>query len=133
MAANRIVLLASIFFLIVVIFQSCYNDATLVIDNSPAITKTVSFSSDIIPILSKTCSISGCHNTGGQTPDLTSAKAFSSLTIGGFITTATPDQSVLYLYLIGKKTPEMPLGSANNPSNINQLVLAWIQQGAKNN
>jgi len=27
----------------------------------------------------------------------------------------------------------MPLGAANNPSNINNLMLAWIKQGAKNN
>jgi len=27
----------------------------------------------------------------------------------------------------------MPVGGPNNPSNINQYVLAWVKQGAKNN
>ena len=133
MTAKRIILWASTCTVILIVLQSCFNDATLVIDNSPAITKAVSFSNDIIPLFAKNCSISGCHNSGGVTPDLTSTKAYSSLTVGNFINTANPKQSLLYMYLTGAKTPAMPLGSPNNPSNINQYVLAWIQQGAKNN
>jgi hypothetical protein len=113
--------------------QSCTESTTLVIDNSPAVTKTVSFSSDIIPIFNNSCSIPGCHNSGGKVPDLTAGKAYASLTIGNYLNLGAPDQSVLYLYLTGKKSPQMPMGAAPNPSNLNNLVLAWIQQGAKNN
>jgi hypothetical protein len=115
------------------VLQSCYDAATVVIDNSPTITKTVSFQKDIIPIFNKNCSAAGCHNTGGKSPDLTADKAYSSLQIGKYFDTKSPDQSVLYLYLTGKKSPQMPMGGPSNPSSINQLVLAWIKQGAKNN
>jgi len=133
MTAKRIILLASIFTVILIVFQGCYDATTLVIDNSPAVTKTVSFKTDLIPIFDKSCNMAGCHNTGGKQPDLTTAKAYASLTIGNYLNLASPDQSVVYLYLVGKKTPQMPLGAANNPSNLNNLMLAWIQQGAKNN
>jgi len=133
MTAKRIILLASIFTVILIVFQGCYDATTLVIDNSPAVTKTVSFKTDLIPIFDKSCNMAGCHNTGGKQPDLTSDKAYASLTIGNYLNIAAPDQSVVYLYLVGKKNPQMPLGAANNPSNINNLMLAWIKQGAKNN
>jgi hypothetical protein len=133
MTAKRIILLASLFTMILIVFQGCYDATTLVIDNSPAVTKIVSFKTDLIPIFDKSCNMAGCHNTGGKQPDLTSDKAYASLTIGNYLNLASPNQSVVYLYLTGKKTPQMPLGTANNPSNINNLMLAWIQQGAKNN
>ena len=133
MTAKRIILLASIFTVILIVFQGCYDATTLVIDNSPAVTKTVSFKTDLIPIFDKSCNMAGCHNTGGKQPDLTADKAYASLTIGNYLNIAAPDQSVVYLYLVGKKNPQMPLGAANNPSNINKLMLAWIKQGAKNN
>lgn len=125
--------IAIAFVVFLAVSQSCTESTTLVIDNSPAVTKTVSFSSDIIPIFNSSCSVPGCHNSGGKVPDLTASKAYASLTIGNYLNLGAPDQSVLYLYLTGKKSPQMPLGAAPNPSNLNNLVLAWIQQGAKNN
>jgi hypothetical protein len=130
---KTIVPIAVIFVILLLVSQSCTDNTTLVVDNSPAVTKTVSFSSDIIPIFNSSCSLSGCHSSGGKAPDLTATKAYSSLTIGNYLNLAAPEQSVLYLYLTGKKSPQMPLGAAANPSNLNNLVLAWIKQGAKNN
>ena len=133
MTAKRILLLASTLTVMLIAFQSCYDATTLVIDNSPAVTKTVSFKTDLVPIFNNSCNMAGCHNTGGKQPDLTTDKAYAALTIGNYLNIATPNQSVVYLYLTGKKTPQMPLGASSNPSNINNLMLAWIQQGAKNN
>jgi len=133
MTPKRIIQIATLLTVVLVALQSCYDNATLVIDNSPAINRPVTFSNDVVPLLVKSCTMSGCHNAGGQAPDLTATKAYASLINGSFINTASPNQSTLYLYLTGKKTPAMPLGAAPNPSNINQYVLAWIQQGAKNN
>lgn len=112
----------------------CKKDVTVVIDNGAAAVanKTISFSGDIVPILSKSCSITGCHVSGGQAPDLSAAKAYSSLT-GGFVNTSKPESSKVYLSLTGKGAMTMPVGSANNPSNLNNLMLTWIKQGAKNN
>ncbi len=114
------------------LFYSCTKDTTVVIDNTPAVTKTVSFAKDLQPILTKSCAISGCHN-GAIAPDLTAANAYTTLMGGNFINKAAPESSVVYLWLTGKEAISMPAGSANNPSNINGLMLAWIKQGAKNN
>lgn len=121
--------IASLFFLLF----SCTKNTTVYVDNSPEITTDVFFAKDIVPIFSDKCSNSGCHNTNGHVPDLTPDKAYNSLINGSFIDKGTPANSSLYLWLTGKNTPAMPVGGPSNPSNINQLVLAWIKQGAKNN
>ena len=110
----------------------CSKSTTVIEDNSPAITGTVSFSKDIQPILTKSCALSGCHS-GSVAPNLTSATAYNALTNGNFLSVGTPANSLVYLWLTGKESATMPLGASNNPSNINALMLAWIKQGAKNN
>ena len=111
----------------------CTKNATLVVKTAPEITRTISFATDIVPIFGTSCSITGCHNSGGKAPDLTASKAFASLTNGNYINTATPASSELYLWLTGKRSTAMPAGATNDPSSINELVLAWIKQGAQNN
>jgi len=118
---------------VVFIFFGCYKTATVVLSNEQAVTKTVSLVNDVIPVFDKNCTASGCHNTGGHVPDLTASRAYNSLINGNYVNLAAPDKSDIYLWLTGKKSTPMPMGAANNPSNINQLVLAWIKQGAKNN
>jgi hypothetical protein len=110
----------------------CSKSTTVIEDNSPAITGTVSFSKDIQPILTKSCALSGCHS-GSVAPNLSSATAYNALTNGNFVSVGTPANSLVYLWLTGKESATMPLGATNNPSNINALMLAWIKQGAKNN
>ena len=117
---------------LVLIINSCTKTTTVPIDNSPAITTTVSFSKDIQPILAKSCALSGCHS-GTIAPNLSDATAYTALVNGSFLNTTTPANSVVYLWLTGKEAITMPAGAANNPSNINALMLAWITQGAKNN
>jgi len=117
---------------IITTIASCTKTDTVLIDNTQIITTTVSFAKDIQPILTKSCAISGCHS-GSQAPNLSAATSFSTLSTGGYINTGAPKTSTVYLWLTGKKAVAMPAGSANNPSNINALMLAWITQGAKNN
>ena len=111
---------------------SCTKTTTVIEDTSTAITTPVSFSKDIQPILTKSCAISGCHS-GSVAPNLSAATSYTTLINGNFTNTTTPASSEVYLWLTGKRAVTMPLGSANNPSNINALMLAWIKQGAKNN
>lgn len=118
--------------LFVLVIASCTKNDTVVIDNTPAITTTVSFAKDIQPILTKSCAISGCHS-GSVAPNLSAATSFNGLENANLINTAAPKSSDVYLWLTGKKAVTMPAGAANNPSNINALMLAWITQGAKNN
>ena len=111
--------------------QGCYKDKTVVSDTGAAITRTVTFSGDIIPIFTKSCSLSGCHVTGGKSPDLSATNAYNSLKTGNYFNTNNPESSVMYLWLTGKKTTQMPPGGLNK--DYNALVLAWIKQGANNN
>lgn len=115
-----------------VFVTGCYKVIT-VIPPSEEVTRPVSFKDDLTPILAASCSLSGCHNTGGLKPDLTVDKAYNSLINGNYVNVGTPESSEIYLWLTGKRSTIMPAGATNNPSNINQLVLAWIKQGANNN
>ena len=111
------------------LFISCYKDKTVIFDTGEEITRPVSFTADIIPIFNSSCNLSGCHSPGGKSPDLTITNAYNSLT--GYINTADPQSSELYLWMTGKKGTPMPVGGVNK--DFNALILAWIKQGAKNN
>ena len=118
----------------VVFLASCGKDTTLTIKPQPVeVASTVYFSKDLVPILTKNCAVSGCHSSGGIKPDLSSDNAYNALINGKYIDLTTPANSILYERLIGKLSPSMPMGQTNNPSNLNNLVLAWIKQGAKKN
>src|SRR5690242_9089770 len=119
---NRIIKILSIAAVVVFIFSGCYKTATVVLNNEQAVTKEVSLINDIIPVFDKSCTASGCHSNGGHVPDLTVSRAYNSLVNGNYVNLAAPDKSDLYLWLAGKKSTPMPMGAANNPSNINQLV-----------
>ena len=114
--------------------QSCYEVATVMPDNAGSeVTGPVSFSKDIVPILNANCNVSGCHSSGGVKPNLSADNAFGSLDNGGYLDKGNATNSSVYLWLTGKKSTTMPPNGPNNPSNINQLMLAWIKQGAQNN
>ena len=133
--SNKIIKITSAILVVIVvavIITGCSKTDTLLVDNSPIITTTVSFSKDIAPILTANCAKSGCHN-GSISPNLSAGSAYASLVNGNFTNTATPANSLVYLWLTGKEVATMPLGGTNNPSNINGYILAWITQGAKNN
>lgn len=124
--------LAGLSLLVISTISSCYKTNTLVKNPGSSITETMSFTNDILPIFSKSCALSGCHVSGGKVPDLSSANAYQSLKDGGYIKANDPDNSVLMLWLNGKKSPVMPLG-AGPDDNINAKIYAWINQGAQKN
>ncbi len=132
MSNHKIKITMLVIITLVVTMSGCYKTVTLLEDNSPAITTTVSFSKDLLPILTASCAKSGCHN-GSVAPNLTEASAYNGLVNGNYLNTTTPANSEVYLWLTGKEAATMPLGASNNPSNVNGLMLAWITQGAKNN
>jgi hypothetical protein len=119
--------------LIISLSSGCVKDVTVTISNNVAVTKKVSFSKDIQPLFTANCATSGCHNANHQLPDLEKGDAYNSIKALNLIDITTPANSILYGKMTGKLIPAMPLGAPSNPSNINNLVLAWIQQGALNN
>jgi hypothetical protein len=131
MSTKKIISLTVLAFVLLGL-HSCYKVATVPRNTTKEVTEPVSFAKDIQPLFIANCSMSGCHSPGAIAPDLSPDKAFTSLSNGGYINTGMPETSGIYLWLIGAKTTPMPPGGSN-PSNINNLVLAWIQQGAQNN
>ncbi len=91
----------------------------------------VSFAVDIVPIFNQSCNASGCHSNGGIKPNLTADNAYEALTTGNYLDTITPENSLLYQWMLGNKGAPMPI-SGPNPT-YNAKVLLWIQQGAQNN
>jgi len=93
----------------------------------PDPTDTISFSQQIVPIFSEQ-GCTGCHNAGGQQPDLTPDNAYNSITSMGLVNTGDPVASKIYYY-------PLPDGShfAKYTSAQAALILQWIEQGALDN
>jgi hypothetical protein len=89
----------------------------------------VLFATQIVPIFADKCV--SCHKAGGQAPDLSAAAAYNSIKNMNLINTVTPESSVIYT----EPSPTTP--TVHNWKKYSaaeaQLVLTWIQQGAKNN
>ena len=108
------------------LWQSCEYDW---VETEPVITPdTVSFSQNIIPIFERGCNAGVCHGDGGKNPILTTSDAYNSLTTGGYVDTATPENSIIYTEMAdgGEMNKYTQYGDSD-------LVLKWIQQGALNN
>lgn len=131
MTKKRIVPAIAIVSLVLILGGGCYKGTTLDLTTDLEITEDVSFAGNVVPIFEKSCSISGCHNPNGVSPDLSSDKAFNSLTNGGYIDVSSPENSLVYAFVSGKRTPVMPV-SGVDPT-IAATILAWIKQGAQNN
>jgi hypothetical protein len=114
-----------------ILASGCYKDRTVIVDTGAEITRPISFSNDIVPIFNKSCNLSGCHSSGGKIPNLTSANAFGALQVGNYTNITSPEASVIYQWMSGKKGTPMPVGGVNK--DYNAIMLAWIKQGAKNN
>jgi len=91
----------------------------------PDPTIPVSYSAEIQPIWDAKCV--GCHAPGKTAPDLTPANSYNKLFEGGYVDTITPKSSIIYTCMNGGS-----MASFTNVQDAN-LVLVWIQQGAKNN
>ena len=133
MSTKRIVLSLLTAVVLTISFQSCYKVTTFMDETGTLVTGEVSYAKDIAPILDNTCAVIGCHNTGGLKPDLTLNNSYNSLNNGGYFNVNIPENSEVYLWLTGKKSASMPPNGPPNPSNVNQLILAWVKQGASNN
>ena len=90
----------------------------------------VSFSQSVLPIFNNNNNCTACHKTGGQSPDLTSGKAYASLNNARYINKTTPEESLLYLHPNpDTSTHQQKKYTATQAA----IVLTWITQGAKNN
>lgn len=121
------VVLASLFF--TTTLAGCYRDVISPGTDPNGPPQSVSFSGDLLPMFTRNCATAGCHDGTAHNPALTADKAFSSITTGGFVNTAVPASSPIYLVV---KSGEMPPTGALKNSEV-QKILDWIRNGAPNN
>ena len=103
----------------------------IVKEELPTIDATVpiSFASKIAPIFTNSQYLcTSCHKPGGQSPDLTVANVFSSLNSLKLIDTTTPASSKILTFPGSASHTWAKLSASES-----QLILTWVQQGAKNN
>lgn len=100
-----------------------------VIDPDDPDAPQISFANEILPIWNDNNNCTSCHN-GSQAPDLRAQNAYAAINTTRYINSATPAESMIYKYCSPETTTHMrkKYNSAQAA-----LVLAWIQQGAKNN
>ena len=84
----------------------------------------VSFSRDILPIFQQ---YSDSHHSSNS---LLSLETYDGVMLD--VVPGQPEQSKLYMRLIGQGGPVMPPGNPM-PDNLVTLIYNWIKQGAKNN
>ena len=128
-----------ILFPVSILFFACsYNKGEL----KPAsvcapLVKPVSFSADIVPILTQNCALSGCHS--GSSPEsnlnLEASKAYAALLKkgSGYVDTINPTSSVIYSSLVSVSSPMPPDGQRKLDACELKLIETWMKQGAKNN
>lgn len=105
-------------------FTSCRKEPVL----APG-TATVCFDQKVMPVIQNNCAMSGCHNSGGESPDLSSfenikstvkagdpnkSKLYNVITAKGFVLTAMPP----------KPRTQLSVEQVNN-------ITVWILQGAE--
>ena len=117
-------------FLLVVIVPGCYQDIISPGSDPNGPPQFVSFSGDLIPLFNKDCNMSGCHDaTPSHAPSLVPDQAYNALINGGFVNTAVPTESTIYVVTKGGAMP--PTGAL--PASDTQKILDWIRNGAPNN
>ena len=120
----------------VLAMQACRKDFTMAPPAVQLPTGNISFDTVILPILTANCVKSGCHISGGQTPDLTATNAYSQLTMLGYVpqddtSEADAKNSILYKMLISTSKPMPPTGSLTPTQKAD--ILGWMTQGSLNN
>lgn len=90
----------------------------------------ISFATSVEPVFNSSNNCTACHRTGGTSPDLTTGKAYASISNSKYINLADPEASKIYSYLApNTSTHTHKKYTAAQAA----TVLNWIKQGAKNN
>jgi hypothetical protein len=111
----------------ILIFASCAKDTVVYPPSNIPPGLTISFNDTIQPIFTAGCLGSSCH-AGAIAPNLTSGQSYNELISGNYVNTSAPASSKIYEVMA-------PGGLMANHCTTAEadLVLAWIQQGAKDN
>ncbi len=107
--------------LLLLFLSGCYYDQVYI----PEPEGEISYATDMQPFFDAKCA--SCHPDDSP-PDLQSGTSYNSLLSGGYINTADPAGSLLYL----KIAPGGTMETYSTPTET-AMTLKWIEQGAKNN
>jgi hypothetical protein len=126
---KRLILLASLLFIIGACITGCYKDVNLPTPatdpNGPP--QQWSYKKDIAPLLNTNCALSGCHVAGAQKPDMETSVSYIDLVNGGYVNTLVPSQSIIYTMINGNMEEHMPNAADR------KKVYDWIRTGALDN
>ena len=107
----------------------CYKDYILpekVVDpDGPP--QFVSYNQELNPLFNTNCAKAGCHVSPAHKPYLNSDISYNQLTVGGFVNTAVPKSSILYIMINSEMKEFIPSATDR------QKVYDWIRNGAPNN
>jgi hypothetical protein len=112
-----------------VLFTSCYKDIIVpdLASDPDGPPQPVSFKSELAPLFNNSCALAGCHVSGAHHPYMTSDVSYQQIVNGGFVNTALPKQSTLYIMVNGEMGQYIPSKTDR------QKVYDWIRNGAPNN
>lgn len=117
---NRIGLLVSLILITYLsVLTACKNE-----NEEPIPEEQISYTSDV-QLIWDTKGCMNCHNTGGTSPVLTSDVSYNNL-VPSKVDLANPEQSIVYTVLDGWMA-----GTVTEDDK--EVVLKWIEQGAKDN
>jgi hypothetical protein len=107
----------------------CYKDyilpETVVDPDGPP--QFVSYNQELKPLFNTNCAKAGCHVSPAHKPYLNTDISYNQLTVGGFVNTAVPKSSILYIMINGEMKEFIPSATDR------QKVYDWIRNGAPNN
>lgn len=127
------------FFLLTVFtlsIYSCEKDSGPYIVNPPTVATPVlvSYINEIQPIFNDYCIT--CHDEFHPSLNLKTCCSWDQLLNSGasapYVDTITPINSLLHQRITGTVAPQMPFGTPLSTSDID-LILKWIEEGARNN
>lgn len=118
-------------------YACAYNKGEITPTGCSTVIDSVSFSTEIQPILTTNCAIAGCHvgNTPSGNLNLEASKAYAALLKPGtgYIDTNNPTFSVLYSSLVSTSKPMPPLGQQPLSACDLKRIEIWMKEGALNN
>ena len=114
-------------------FEDAVNDLGLAFDNPvDAGRPSPSFNTDILPILTNRCAFAGCHVAGG--PHGIDLRTYKTIMAGGgdgpVVIVGDAKESEIVEQIVEREMP--PNGPPLDAAQI-QLIIDWINEGAKNN
>lgn len=126
---KRLIIFLGFFIAIATTITGCYKDVNLPAPaadpNGPP--QQLSFKTDIAPLLSTNCALSGCHVAGAQKPNMQLGVSYLNLVNGGYVNTLFPNQSTLYIMINGNMQEHIPSAIDR------KKIYDWIRTGAINN